>query len=204
MPDVAASAVGLRVYPRGFLGGNIGVPMKPTKRPFEELVLRHQYHPGMFSLPKLPVLANHNIENITSKFLKQSMAILDVEFRELVLKVALGAFGTQDFRQWIYAQHDAGTTGELHIDFLQDTLNFIQYGKRDLSLSNWLPMLTLADVGSNVTPVEERVKLFFSDPETERERNASLVDVIQRWCSQDGGFEDMIQTLHVLFGEIAT
>lgn len=204
MPEVAASTMGLRVYPRGFVGGNIGVPLKPTTRPYEEILQKHQYHPGMFSLPKLPVLANHNIEKISSKFIKQSMAILDGDFREQVLKVALIAFGTQNFRQWVNAQHDTGTTGELHIEFLQDTLNFIQYGKRNLSLSNWLPMLTLSDLGSNATPLSEEVKKFFIDPETQRERNATLVDVIQRWCSQDGGFEDLIQTLHVLFGEIAT
>lgn len=204
MPDVAASSMGFRVYPRGFLGGNIGVPLKPTTRPYQDQIQKHQFHPGMFSLPKQQVLANHNIEHISSKFLKQSMAILDPEFREKVLMVALGAFGTQDFRQWINAQHEAGTTGELHICFLQDTLNFIQYGRRDLSVTGWLPMLTLSDVGSNVTPMSEETKKFFIDPETGRERNASLVDVLQRWCSQDGGFEDLIQTLHVLFGEIAT
>jgi hypothetical protein len=202
MPDKAPTYQGFRIYPRGFLGASLGTTAQQILRPYQEKVLTHQFHPEMFKAPKSAVEVNHNIEQIWSHLLRYNHAILDFDYRQKVLLVALNAFGTDDFMKWTMAQFAGPSTGELHAEFIEDTLDFIMTGKRKLHLTSWLPLLTLSDLNTNVTVPSEKIKTFFVEPETKVARNVKLIDVLQRWCSHEGGFEDMIQTLHILFGDI--
>lgn len=203
MRDAAQSFSGFRVYPRGFLGASLGVNAQTALRPYHERIQSHVYHPDMLKRPKLEVEINRNVEKIWSRFLGHEGALWNFEFRETVLKIALGAFGTEDFKQWVDVQFKGPATGELHADFIYDTLNFIQTGQRKLTLMNWIPMLTLSEAGSNITVADkEIIKSFFIDSRNGLAKNIKLVDVLQRWCSHPGGFEDLVQSLHVLFGDI--
>jgi len=202
MPDKAPVFNGFRIYPRGFLGASLGATPQQVLRPYQEKVLTHQFHPEMFQAPKSPVEVNHNIEQIWSHLLRYNHAVLDFDYRQKVLLVALNAFGVDNFQTWTMAQFAGPSTGEMHAEFLEDTLAFIMTGKRKMQLVNWLPLLTLSDLNTNVTIPTEEIKAFFVDPQSNRARNVKLIDVLQRWCSHEGGFEDMIQTLHILFGDI--
>jgi hypothetical protein len=202
MADMAPVYKGYRVYPRGFLGASLGEQLKATERPLAIQLQRHTYHPDWFKGSKAPREVNRNIERMWRHLNDHHNAIDDIEFREKILTVALNAFGTKNFHDWLSIQLSGPSTGDLHMDFITDTLRFIETGKRQLNLHSWTTMLSLSEVKHNETPNEGQFAWFFQN-EAGRPKNMDLVDVIQRWCSQPGGFADLAQTLHVFFGEVA-
>lgn len=202
MPDAAPSFKGYRIYPRGFLGASLGEQIKPAERPSAAQLRSHVYHPDWFKGPVNPREVNRNIENMWRSFNDAYHSFDNMEFREKILKIALDAFGTRDFSEWVKIQLDGPSTGDLHIEFISDTMNFIQHGKRKLGLHGWTSMLSLSEITHNQTKDDGSFGWFFVDPETKYNRNVTLVDVLQRWCSRQGGFADLAQTLHVLFGEL--
>lgn len=204
MLDTSLSYRGLRVYPRGFLGAAVGIVATPAIRPHEARIKHHVYHPNMFQVKRPTVEVNQNVENAWSHFLRNSCSTMNFDFREKILLVALEAFGTTDFKSWVDTQFKGPSTGELHAKFIEDTLGFIVTGQRDMSLQNWEAVLTMADVETNITKHTELIKEFFIDPNTKAPVNFKLTDVLIRWCSQEGGIEDLVQTLHVLFGDIVS
>jgi hypothetical protein len=201
MPDYAPVYKGFRVYPRGFLGASLGEQIKPTERAFAAQIKSHTYHPDWFRGSNNPKEINQNIEALWRHLNDGYHAVDSMEFREKALRVALNAFGTKDFYEWITIQIKGPSTGDLHLRFLQDTLEFIETGKRSMSLHSWTSMLSLSPITHNDTHNEGQFNWFFITGD-KRPKNMSLIDVIQRWCGQTGGFIDMIQTLHVLFGEV--
>lgn len=198
----AATFEGFRIYPRGFLGASLGVTPMEVLRPYQEQVQSHQFHPKMFKPSKADVEINRNIEEVWSAMIRHQGKMLEFDFREKLLTVALGAFGTQDFKLWVNTNIRGPSTGELHAEFIEDTLLFIASGKRRLAVMTWLPLLTLSDLKTNANVPTALINSFFIQPNDRGECNVNLVDVLQRWCHHEGGFEDLIQTLHVLFGDI--
>lgn len=201
MRDNAPTINGLRVYPRGFLGANVGVRIKDTLRPFNSLLQTHQYHPDMFKAPSMSVEVNWNIEEMYRYMLKTRLAMDDFMFRDKMVRLALFSFGTSDWYSWVNAQFKGPATGELHAEFIEDTLIYIKTGKRRMHPHTWASLLQLSDIGTNVQDMAG-VKGFFEDPYNRGKIKAySVVDIIQMWCGHEGGFEDLAHTLHVLFGD---
>lgn len=201
MPDLAPVFKGYRVYPRGFLGASLGEQIKPSDNPAVTDLLQHNYHPDWFKANKPPREINKNVEMLWAKLNSTSHQIDNIEFREHILRVALKAFGTQSFLDWTYANVEAPSTGELHMDFIRDTLRYIDTGQRTLNIFTWLSLLSKTEVIANKTPDDGTLKEHFIDAPTGVARNHTVIDVIQRWCSQTGGFADLGTSLHILFGE---
>jgi hypothetical protein len=201
MPDTAPAYKGFRVYPRGFLGASLGEQIKPTERSVASQLRSYQYHPDWFKNPTVAKEINQNIEALWAKLNDSYGAMDSMEFREKVLRVALHAFGTKDFYEWLDVQATGPSTGDIHMRFLQDTLEFIETGRRQMSLHNWAGLLSLSEITHNVTPNQGQFNWFFMTGD-KRAKNVQLVDVIQRWCSHPQGFFDLAHTLHVLFGEV--
>lgn len=202
MRDQAPLFQGFRIYPRGFLGASVGIDGSLSDRPFMSQIQTHQYHPEMFQPPKMPKEVNNNVERLWQTVLDKQGIVGSFEFREKILQVAFEAFGTISFFDWIAVQLKGPSTGDMHIEFLKDTMKFIMTGKRKLSLHSWTDVLTLSSITSNETVTEAEIASFFVNADTKQGMNIQLIDVIQRWCAQEGGFEDLVQTLHVLFGSI--
>jgi hypothetical protein len=201
MPDTAPSYKGYRIYPRGFLGASLGEQIKPTERAGAAALKTHNYHPDWFKGLTNPKEVNRNIESMWRHMNDHHHSIDDMEFREKVLRIALNAFGTSDFLEWVMIQQNGPSTGDMHMEFLRNTLEFIQTGKRAVGLHAWTTMLSTMDITHNQTKDDGSFTWFFVD-DNKSARNVALIDVIQRWCSHPNGFADMIQTLHVLFGEV--
>lgn len=201
MPDTAPAYKGFRVYPRGFLGASLGEQIKPTERSAAAQLRSYQYHPDWFKNQTVPREVNQNIEALWAALNDSYGAADSMAFREKILRVALNAFGTKDFCEWIDIQMKGPSTGDLHVKFLQEMLTFIDTGKHSMSLHNWGAMLALSEITHNETPNEGQFNWFFITGD-KRPKNTNLIDVIQRWCSHPGGFIDLAHTLHVLFGEV--
>lgn len=196
-------AINLRLFPRGFLGAEIRPQIERTPQPFSDVIARQQFRVQDFKTVDSDLFANPHVEALYASYIKQSATTGDFAFREKILKVALEAFGTHNFEFWFLAQFRSPACGDLHNRFLTDTLRFVRQGYREMSLETWGALLTITDEGDKVGGVSEYAKDFFGIGrgalQTSR-TNTALVDVLQQWCSHQNGMEDLLVTMHLLFG----
>lgn len=196
----------LRVYPRGFLGPDTDGQVERSPKPFTIELSRHQYQISGPNNPKSDIRPNPFVDNVYSGMIRNDYSLHDFEFRKKILTTAIKAFGTVYFDFWVLAQFKADTTSQLHGQFLEDTIKFIQTGRRDMSLETWAALLRISDEGNNIGEMPELVAdyLGINTPGTARIRKVVPVnEVIQAWCSKVNGLEDMLMTLHILFGRIS-
>lgn len=193
-----------KIYPRGFLGANLGIPITKILKPYEDKLTSHQYHTDMFNSTKdNGAGCNPNVEALYAHYIKNSADTNSFTFHEKVLTVALAAFGTTDFGYWFKQQHNSPATGDLHRRFLEDTLKFISTGRREMCLENYCALLTLSDIDGNICELTDFAKDFFKYSGSGQDEVTTLINIIQKWCSQPNGFEDMLGTLHILFGNVS-
>ncbi len=114
-----------------------------------------------------------------------------LKFRLAVLDAALRLFG--DFDSWVTAQRANTHLVGFNAKFLDDTLRYIATGERELRHENWIelmsdgrPPIHLASVHPHAAP-----RLW---------QSPSTAKILQQWCSHPNGVEDLLSTLHLLFG----
>lgn len=203
MPELANSA-GFMLYPRGFFGAVAAPAIKRQPRPFAKEVNRLQNDLNIFlSQSGGKLTLNENVEALHARMVNDFVSFGDFDFREKVLKTALKAFGTLDFYMWYSQQKYSPSAGEMHRAFLIDTLKFIEHGERRMPVNNWNDLISYADKGEpNATLSEEACEFFgiSSNGIVRERRNYDLLDIIAKWTSQPGGWQDMLGSLHIFFG----
>lgn len=167
------------VYPRGFVGALNGHEGSKQAQP------------------------NMAVQALYEEYLRSNRIGYDFDFREKILKVALQAFGCYCFQQWIEAQYCTRGLTDMHQRFLQDTLQFIRYGKRSMNLESWQALVLFNANAPALRTLPDDVREFFRIGEKYRP-DTTLPAVIQRWCEKPNGLEDLLGTLHILFGALVT
>lgn len=194
----------LRLYPRGFLGSSIKSRVELAPKPYSDQINKHQFMVAVGDNARTSVQPNPIVEGLYSDYIKNSVNTGAPKFRASILSAAIDAFGTKSFLVWYMSQFNSPSAGSLHNDFLTDTLRFINTGSRHMSLETWMSLITITDETDNIGKVPDEVKTFFSVGEFERisaaRNNVMVIEVIQKWCSKPGGLEDLLGTLHILFG----
>lgn len=116
-------------------------------------------------------------------------------FRQNILLNAVRLFG--DFRVWVQEQLANPNLIGYNRRFIADILNFIENGTRELPLSTWADLLEEGGAGHHAHAIPQRLidtkALFHSSDDSLR--------LLQKWISQRNGFEDMLVTMHLLFGK---
>lgn len=102
----------------------------------------------------------------------------------------------QRFRVWLTEQTNGEYLYGRRLEFLLDTLNFIQTGKRKMGVNNWFELLEENPAPDRYSvPRNAKEQLFsFEIPYN------SIVDLLVQWTTHTGGFDDMVCTLNILFG----
>lgn len=191
-----------KVYPRGFLGAHLQErvqkedKMQENNRGFVQVkvsAVRKTDGINGFS---------HAIQELYSAYIREAADAGSFDFRERVFRQAKQAFGTPWFDQWFQAQLTSPFVGALQRDFLDDTLDYLERGKRKMALENWAPLLEIANADEGLMQPSETAAKFFRLGKYRNglNRALSVEDVIQSWCSIPNGFEDLLGTLHILFG----
>jgi hypothetical protein len=193
---------GFRVHPRGFMGG---VPELRMEKTPPSITLFSAPSPGHVTITQpgdSELCVNLQVEALYGNYLRRSGEVTGVPFRNNVLGVALSAFGTKSFYRWFVEQRVSPGMGDLQYRFLIDTLQFLQGGRRSLDMTTWETLVMVKQsVPVPKTYVEACEKFFGVRPtEYKAKSNESLVDVLQHWCSRPNGIEDLLQSLHLLFG----
>ena len=112
---------------------------------------------------------------------------------------ALGAFGKYSFFHWFQWQYDSPMAGEMHGRFLLDTLQFLEKGRRSMCLENWSALITIDHSGSGIGKLPPEAREFFAIGKSYG-RDVDLASILQLWNSHPSGFEDLLGSLHILFG----
>lgn len=196
----------LKIYPRGFLGAPLAAQLKIKPRPFESRLNALAVRVNIFTPQTSSVDANPDVEALYGKWINQEPGWNSFEFKRSVFISAFGAFGTKDFFEWFYSQQASPAFGDMHRRFLEDTIVFLQTGRRNLNLEAWASLITVRDSGERVNVYTEEAKVFFgiadANAQYRRAQYRQLPEVLGQWLSHARGFDDLVGTLHILFGNL--
>jgi hypothetical protein len=201
MPEVQTP--GFKIYPRGFAGRELPIRLAERPKPYE-LRIRSAKQIGLVQSVPQVLDANQVIETLYSQYIKRSADTKSFEFREAVLIATLQAFGAGNFYSWYITQLQLPTISEEHVRFLGDICRFILTGTHEFTLETWSYLLRTSSEGVRPFKPCEQARCFFAmtpgytqstDPS-----QYSLTNVVQRWVAQPQGIEDLLGTLHLLFG----
>lgn len=193
------------IYPRGFLGARAGEGVdRLIQRP--DPIFKQVQHTFKFpEVQNVKAYSNKSVDKYWKAYLNRIGDTGTFQFRENVLLVALEAFGTMEFALWYSKQFVSPSVGDMHHRFLDDTLRFIQEGRREMCMENWSALLRQPDTPDTKELISDYAAQFFGISSTGMNyapRSNDLIDILQRWTAQPNGFEDLLSTLHILFGAL--
>lgn len=188
-------------YPRGFQGFDIGIPVQTKGDSIKDAVRNASYNKEPQELRF--VISNQNVENIWKQLVGGIITTTSFEVREKIVCNALFAFGTDNFLEWIRLQENNPNITDLHRRFINDTFNFIETGKRAMSLHSWGAIIRVREVtAKDAIPEVNSSKFFNLNEPLQYRKNTTFESVISKWVSHENGFDDIAGTLHVLFGDV--
>lgn len=160
------------------------------KNPYIDLVLNKPYLKSKNTYLYLP-----SVEDIYKEFMSVPANMHSMEFRERIVKIAAKAFIDADFGKWLMLQDYSKNTGGMHAKFLEDTIRYILTGTREYTHDSWIRMVHALPASSKLPgkSIKEVIKQY---PLYEHQ----MPQIITSWVSHRGGYEDLLQSLFVIFG----
>ena len=143
--------------------------------------------------------ASREVESLWDDVVAGDPAYKTFEFREKILRVAIPAFGTDTIYEWVVAQAQSDMHTEYQQRWIEETLQYVFLGKpREYSYNVWFSMITSGH--------GDKTKLMSRIVNDTVGRNGAfhqctILEFINRWVSQPRGVDDLISSLHVLFGK---
>ena len=114
-----------------------------------------------------------------------------------VVKYAIWLTSGQRFYDLLIAQCDNGQLKDQTRDFLVDTVNMLACGHRIMNVHTWLRLFTTTEASYSASkrgPIKDHA-LYDA-------LKATLpANPIATWLAMDGGFEDLLTTLYILFAQ---
>lgn len=139
---------------------------------------------------------NPQVHELYLIFTNEPRVSVTWDFRKKVIQLAQSLF-EGDFNWFIRQDKNAMVTDQNYL-FLIDTVRFIATGSRRLSIYTWPALLTYdVPVGKTVDTRDEISKLFI-----ETALATDTTTLISKWLSHKDGFNDMMYTLNMLFGNL--
>lgn len=127
-------------------------------------------------------------------YTNRTVSPLTWQYRKQVLETAIRLFG--NIGQWLADQdHNPRVVG-YNLQFLNDTIRFIRTGERQMRPETWIELLAEADEHTHPTSHANNDTLCIALKADERK----VADFLAKWCAQPNGIDDLVCTLHVLFG----
>lgn len=163
------------VYPRGYM-----LPLGPV----DDASCKNARVPG-----------DEEVITLYTLYMNQNVNTDSWSYRKRVLIAARRLFknfhtfaGMQVKNEYLYG---------MNYDFLQDTYNFILEGKRKTHPTNWMGLFI-----EHPEPRPQDIPARFSKHTPHKVLSVYLTveDILAAWCARPNGFEDMVCTLYVLFG----
>lgn len=185
------------VYPRGFAAYSVGWPIVRVENDLSVQNVAACYA-NVNARERVSVSAG-NVEALYKAFMTQQRSAKSLSFIEDLYAVAVNAFGTTSFYDWLHMQTQNPYFSSEHRDFLNETLEFIFGRERLVSMGSWRVLLSLQLNETGAATTNYRYQQFFFGRGPEEQAVSS---VIRRWIARPGGPQDLLSTLHILFGDV--
>ena len=189
-----------QIYPRGFLGKVTEDSVPKQRSQIQEIYDRLQYNANIFIPSGVQIPYSADAENLYNLHVRRVTDTMSFSYKENALRTALTAFGTHNFSVWVSLQRHNRAFGNTQRAFLKDTVKFLEKGERELSLENWEALLS---AGADIE-CEETIQDILSKLQACLSNPTGLVtvrDVVKRWVSYYNGLNDLVVSLHILFGK---
>lgn len=138
---------------------------------------------------------DESIEVLFQAMMDQTTNTKSWPFQRNVLTNALRLFGA--LRTWLTEQKANPNLVGYNRQFIDDTINFITTGKRELSVQTWFDLVSEGGVGHHAHAIPQRLL----DNKRVLESSQTSLELLQAWAQQPNGLEDLLNTLHLLFGK---
>lgn len=195
MPELSSK---YSLYPSGFVGSKQVPKIEPINSSKDMIETSIVGRVGLTVGKGNLIIIDEELLQLYKLYMINPIVSADFEFREEVIKIALRIFGTYSFTDWYRLQLSSPSFGNNHHKFLDETINYLKYGvPRELRLETWTSLINYHDEKLTL-PFPS--KLFNDTYSVGGNGTDSIPDVIQTWMSQDEGFDDMFQTLFLMFG----
>lgn len=179
----------------GFISKNIGILSSNIEKGsnFRDLILDNDHYQGVDHF------YNKDVNILFDKFINNKNIMNDFDFKEHVLILVYKLFEKKSIYNWMYDQQYAvgKTVSNLHIEFLEDTINYLNGETRKINIYQWARMLNVTKDAINYKPAQND---FFKTTIT-RIMYGNLINNIKQWLAIEGGYEDLLTTLYVIFGD---
>lgn len=136
---------------------------------------------------------DEEITELYRKHVQRKQNTMTWEYRSKVVEAAMRLFGI-NFQRFITAQLRNPYLHGIAFDFLSDSIAYAtSTGHRRLSLSNWSALI---ETDPDKKPIDVRRKL----KAVPSLKGLTTEQLLSLWCSHQGGFEDLLRTLYLMFG----
>lgn len=135
-------------------------------------------------------------ERVNDFYATPSLKIIDKTSPQLIIDIAKKAvelFGNNNLYSFMQSNLIYNRfKSDLHWEFLKDTIQFIQTGKRSMSISTWESLLIIPNGTLSKTHA----------PKTTYSMNPAEYSgaTIQKWLTQDNGLADLVYSMRIIFG----
>lgn len=167
-----------------------------TSIDFKSFILNKAYYRDTSKFFYFPI-----VNNLHKEYTNDNNIINDIDFREKIIKVAFQVFDNKTLSEWITMQNDFGILTQLHKQFLIDTFNYAYnlniINERSMPISQWRSLLTVSDRNNEVSLNDT-----FGD--NNNHIDTPMTETLSRWLSLPNGFEDLLMTLYIIFGDKTT
>lgn len=137
--------------------------------------------------------ADPRVTEFYRKWQYDRAAIRSWDSRSEVIRLALALFG--DMKQWLREQQDNEELSAYGWRFLEETIRFINTGRREINIRNNTSLILSEKEDRLIMPLEKRqnklIDLVGESDDT----------IIARWLRHPGGYDDLVQTITVVFGD---
>lgn len=141
------------------------------------------------------------VDDLYEEWSKNNTLIKTMEFREKIIKAAKNAFNNISIYNWLNIQKYANTVTSTHVNFISETIGFVLGSPRSIQTSQWIRLL---EVSEKAQSINLDIDKYFNKNNIQNQVKFSsslLTDFIVIWVSQPNGFEDMLLSLYVIFGD---
>lgn len=188
----------LRIYPSGFRGS----AKVATTAPLEAERNRERYFsPSAIIMPD-PRPGSTEIAKLWFAYSSGAPETKTFEFNEKVIKCALALFGTPYLYEWIVDQRKSPDWDEWHERWIDETLRFVCESRpRELSVYNWTALLNSNGQSAQWKEGDSHtVRKTFLEYAAPLSQITTIEEFVLAWLKQRGGFEDLTESLYILFG----
>lgn len=156
------------------------------------------------------------VDDVYRAYLADKRAMRSFEFRERILKAAINNFRKDTFDEWVEFQNATKLMAPIHVEFIEETIKYVWYSKkRLLTFDTWGYLVENKPLENNhridIPLLKVKVNFdsrFDSTKDIILSRDAdsvndawSLDNFLATWVARDGGFNDLLETLNIIFGD---